>query len=134
MGFPWICLLTHIQVLRPVGQWREAVIDAAPGGPDAVRAEPITAGAAGVDIRPLVEHIAKLEDRIQSLTEAATVWQIRAVNLEEQLKQLTAGPGAIVPTDDAEGFAVMNSRQQTDESPQSDDVAPSATEAADPSG
>jgi len=47
---------------------------------------------ASIDIRPLVEHIATLEGKVQQLTEAATTWQIRAFHLEEQLKQLTAGP------------------------------------------
>lgn len=47
--------------------------------------------AAPVDLSPLVDHIASLETRVQQLTEAATVWQIRAVQAEEKLKQLTAG-------------------------------------------
>jgi len=45
----------------------------------------------GVDIRPLVDHIASLEGKVQELTEAATLWQFRARHLEEQIKQLTAG-------------------------------------------
>ena len=44
-----------------------------------------------VDLGPLVEHIATLEDQVQRLTEASTMWQIRARQAEEQLKQLTAG-------------------------------------------
>jgi len=44
-----------------------------------------------VDLAPLVDHIATLEDQVQRLTEASTMWQIRARQAEEQLKQLTAG-------------------------------------------
>jgi len=52
---------------------------------------------APVDLSPLVDHIAHLEDRVQQLTEAATVWQIRAMQAEEKLKMLTAGD---VPDDE----------------------------------
>jgi excisionase family DNA binding protein len=48
-------------------------------------------GAGTVDLRPLVEHIAELERQVGQLTEAATIWQLRAVQAEDQLKQLTAG-------------------------------------------
>ncbi len=44
-----------------------------------------------IDLRPLVEHIAELERQVGQLTEAATIWQLRAAQAEEQLKQLTAG-------------------------------------------
>ncbi len=44
-----------------------------------------------VDLAPLVSHIATLEDQVQRLTEASTIWQVRARQAEEQLKQLTAG-------------------------------------------
>ncbi len=47
--------------------------------------------AAPVDLAPLVDHIASLEDRVQRLTEASTMWQIRAIQAEEKVKQLTAG-------------------------------------------
>jgi hypothetical protein len=43
------------------------------------------------DLAPLVSHIATLEDQVQRLTEASTMWQIRARQAEEQLKVLTAG-------------------------------------------
>jgi len=42
-------------------------------------------------LAPLVDLIADLTRRNEQLTEAATVWQIRAVQAEEKLKQLTAG-------------------------------------------
>ncbi len=65
-----------------------------------------------VDLAPLVDHIAGLERQVQQLTEAATGWQIRARQAEEQLKQLTAGNVA----SDTEPGAV--------ESPQANDPAP----------
>jgi excisionase family DNA binding protein len=79
--------------------------------------------SSGVDLRPLIEHIASLEDRVQSLTEAATLWQYRARQLEEQLKQLTAGP---IPND------VHDDDQTAPEAPQTHDVAPGRTEGANP--
>ncbi|MDP9473396.1 MAG: helix-turn-helix domain-containing protein [Chloroflexota bacterium] len=47
--------------------------------------------APAVDLRPLVDHIAALEGQVRQLTEAATVWQVRAVQAEERLQALTAG-------------------------------------------
>ncbi len=44
-----------------------------------------------IDLAPLVSHIATLEDQVQRLTEASTIWQVRARQAEEQLKALTAG-------------------------------------------
>jgi len=44
-----------------------------------------------IDLTPLVDHIATLEDQVQRLTEASPMWQIRVRQAEEQLKQLTAG-------------------------------------------
>jgi len=42
----------------------------------------------------LVDHIATLEDQVQRLAESNTMWQIRARQAEEQLKQLMAGNAA----------------------------------------
>ncbi len=39
-----------------------------------------------VDLQPLVDHIARLEREIGQLTEAATVWQVRARQAEERLR------------------------------------------------
>jgi hypothetical protein len=39
----------------------------------------------------MVNHIATLEDQLQRLTEASTMWQIRAHQAEDKLLQLTAG-------------------------------------------
>jgi excisionase family DNA binding protein len=47
-------------------------------------------GGAVVDLRPMVDHIARLEDQVQQLSAAAAFWQVRATQAEEQLKQLTA--------------------------------------------
>jgi hypothetical protein len=44
-----------------------------------------------VDIAPLVEHIAELEAKVERLTEASTVWQIRARQAEEKLLAIEAG-------------------------------------------
>lgn len=44
-----------------------------------------------VDVTPLVDHIAQLEEKVERLTEASTMWQIRARQAEERLMQLTAG-------------------------------------------
>ncbi len=51
--------------------------------------------AGPLDLRPLVDHIAALESQVQQLTEVSTMWQFRARQLEDQLKQLSAGE--IVP-------------------------------------
>jgi len=45
-----------------------------------------------IDLAPLVSHIAALEDQVQRLTEASTMWQIRARQAEEKLLELAAGP------------------------------------------
>ncbi|MDQ3656929.1 MAG: hypothetical protein M3457_17885 [Chloroflexota bacterium] len=50
-----------------------------------------------IDLAPLVDHIAMLEDQVQRLTEASTMWQIRARQAEEQLKALTAGTSELEP-------------------------------------
>ena len=47
--------------------------------------------AAPVDLAPLADLIERQGEEIRRLTEAATVWQVRAVQAEERLKQLTAG-------------------------------------------
>ena len=54
-------------------------------------------GSLSIDLRPLTEIIERQAQQIQSLTEAATIWQFRAHQLEDQLKQLTAGD-SVEPT------------------------------------
>ena len=44
-----------------------------------------------IDLAPMVNHIATLEEQVQLLTESNTMWSIRARQAEDQLKQLTAG-------------------------------------------
>ena len=63
-----------------------------------------------VDLAPLVSHIATLEDQVQRLTEASTMWQIRARQAEEQLKQLTAGNVAPANAPEAAGASPANDR------------------------
>ena len=62
--------------------------------PPRVDARPDTGhGHPGVDLRPVIDHIARLEGEVRQLTEAATVWQVRALQAEEKLKALGAGDG-----------------------------------------
>jgi len=65
-----------------------------------------------IDLAPLVSHIATLEEQVQRLTEASTIWQVRARQAEEQLKQLTAGN--VVPENALEAV----------ESPQTNEAEP----------
>jgi len=46
---------------------------------------------APVDLAPLTDLIERQAQELQRLTETATMWQFRARQLEDQLKQLTAG-------------------------------------------
>ena len=43
-----------------------------------------------IDLTPMVDHIAVLEDQVQRLTEASTMWQVRARQAEDKLLQLQA--------------------------------------------
>ncbi len=53
---------------------------------------PTTTDQAGnVDLAPLAAVIADLTRENRQLAEAAAIWQVRAVQAEERLKQLTAG-------------------------------------------
>ncbi len=60
----------------------------------------------------MVGHIGTLEDQVQRLTEASTIWQVRARQAEEQLKQLTAGNVA------------PETSPEAGESPETNDPAP----------
>jgi len=102
----------RLHAIKLGGQYRITVADlehsrsAGPGGHDQgplpdtgqplgstrVDARPDTAPAhPGVDLRPVMDHIARLEGEVRQLAEAATVWQVRAVQAEEKLKALGAG-------------------------------------------
>jgi len=62
--------------------------------PDSIVAVPAVLDAVPVppvDLTPLVNLVADLTRRNAELTEAATIWQIRAHDLDQRLKQLTAG-------------------------------------------
>jgi hypothetical protein len=47
-----------------------------------------------IDLAPLADVIRDQNHRIEELSSAAAFWQVRALQAEEQLKQLTAGPVA----------------------------------------
>ncbi len=47
--------------------------------------------AGGVDLSPLLNHILHLEEKVERLTETATVWSIRAQQAEAQLLALNVG-------------------------------------------
>jgi hypothetical protein len=66
-----------------------------------------------IDLAPLVSHIATLEDQVQRLTEASTMWQIRARQAEEQLKALTAGATPPGTAQEAPGSTETNERPPT---------------------
>jgi len=55
------------------------------------QAAPSTDHRPTIDLTPMIDHIATLEDQVQRLTEASTMWQFRARQAEERLLQLTAG-------------------------------------------
>ncbi len=58
----------------------------------ATNQRPTTTDQAGsVDLAPLAVVIADLTRENRQLAEAAAIWQVRAMQAEEQLKQLTAG-------------------------------------------
>ena len=65
-----------------------------PTGPEVPPPGPQLAVPGGADLAPLVNHIADHERRVERLTESSTVWQLRAMQAEERLKQLTAGGDA----------------------------------------
>jgi hypothetical protein len=72
-----------------------------------------------IDLAPMVNHIATLEEQVQRLIETSTMWQVRARQAEEQLLQLTAGESEPAssqdsPTIDAQTF---RSLQASDEAP-----------------
>jgi excisionase family DNA binding protein len=76
---------------------------------------------ASVDLRPLVDHIAALEQQVQQLTEVSTVWQSRAMQLEAQLKQLAATAES---TGEAVEASVSDRIGDQDAEQGSDDTAP----------
>lgn len=67
---------------------------------------------ASIDLIPLVDHIADLERQVGQLTETSTMWQIRAMQAEEQLKQLAA-----TVSDEQEVVSEAVESPQSDERP-----------------
>ncbi len=67
---------------------------------------PTTTDQAGnVDLAPLAAVIADLTRENRQLAEAAAIWQVRAVQAEERLKQLTAGGDTPTDAPQASPFA-----------------------------
>ena len=98
VGRAWSVALSAVPLAVPGA---ETTVLSAPGAvPSAVPTAPVPPSTAP-DLTPLVDHIARLEGEVRHLAEAATVWQVRAVQAEEQLKQLTAGDAIAraAPTD-----------------------------------
>jgi hypothetical protein len=54
------------------------------------RTAPPTDHRPTIDLAPMVNHIATLEEQVQRLTEASTMWQVRARQAEDKLLQLQA--------------------------------------------
>jgi hypothetical protein len=67
------------------GAQQEATVDRQAGQPDPDRTPTV------VDLAPLTQLIERQAQEVQRLTEAATMWQMRARQFEDQLKQLSAG-------------------------------------------
>jgi len=82
------------------------IVVAEPTGPEVPLVAAQAAVPGGTDLAPLVDHIADLERRVERLTESSTVWQVRALQAEERLKQLTAGD--VAPQDAAEATPVSD--------------------------
>jgi len=69
----------------------DAVAGPEPAVPAAVLPPTDAVPIPSVDLTPLVDLVADLTRRNAELTEAATIWQLRAHDLDQRLKQLTAG-------------------------------------------
>jgi hypothetical protein len=121
-GSAWVVLLpatTGAVLAVPAAQ--EAVPEGAPVAALGGTASP------GVDLAPLVVHIEKKDAEIQRLSEAAMMWQYRAMRAEERLAQLEPGPIA----QDAGEFrteSVRNAPQDAIPAPVSDDATARASE------
>jgi hypothetical protein len=76
---------------RPAVPAAPVTIVPEPPEPGAVPEAAPAAVPGGTDLRPLVDHIADLERRVERLTESSTAWQFRALAAEQQLKELGAG-------------------------------------------
>jgi len=85
----WVVWLPTDQATTPlVGR---SVADQPPTTNRPTTDRPRPTGAAGVDLAPLAELIERQGDEIGRLREAAAIWQVRAMQAEDRLKQITAG-------------------------------------------
>jgi hypothetical protein len=85
----WVVWLPADQATTGVTGW--SVTDQPPTTDRPTGDRPRPTSDAGVDLGPLAELIASQGDEIGRLRETAAIWQIRAMQAEERLKQLTAG-------------------------------------------
>lgn len=69
-----------------------------------------------VDLTPLVDMIARLHSENRQLTEAATIWQMRARQADDKLAALDTGPVA------ASAPEYVDVSESTPDAPQRDDV------------
>jgi excisionase family DNA binding protein len=90
----------------PSGDRMPDILGARASGPDTsdtVGAKARTADMSGpgtmsgIDLSPLADLIERQARELAEMREAAAVWQVRARQAEEQLKQLTAGPTETTP-------------------------------------
>jgi len=94
----WVVWLPTDQATTPLVGRSPTDQPPTPDRPTADRPRPTT--AVGVDLSPLAELIERQGDEIGRLREAAAIWQVRAMQAEERLKQITAGD--VAPQDATE--------------------------------
>jgi len=85
----WVVWLPTDQVTTPLVGRSVADQPPTPDRPTTDRPRPTS--AVGVDLAPLAELIERQGDEIGRLREAAAIWQVRAMQAEDRLKQITAG-------------------------------------------
>ena len=96
VGGAWFVAASAIPA-SPAGRPDDGVQTAGPTTEDGRTAVWTPPGPPTVDLAPLAGVIERQGDEIKRLTEAATAWQMRALQAEEKLKALEAG--TIVPGD-----------------------------------
>jgi len=85
----WVVWLPTDQATTPLVGRSVADQPTTPDRPTTDRPRPTS--AAGVNLAPLAELIERQGDEIGRLREAAAIWQVRAMQAEDRLKQITAG-------------------------------------------
>jgi hypothetical protein len=107
-GHAWVVFLPQPLSSEPGSEPTEREGErAAPSEPTgtvsaAQMAVPTGTSSGGIDLSPLVQHIERKDEEIRRLTEAAFLWQARAMQLEERVKALEAGPIPAQPGSDPE--------------------------------